>query len=343
MRNYQLTFHSSYHSWLIVALIWLFIMSGLTLFVGDTPWQSVWQGINERLFNGTSNWNPLLDERIPRLIVLICTGASLAVCGAMMQSLFHNPLASPSILGISSGGCLSVILVFIYQLYHSYPFFIPLAAFLGCFLTLCLVYGLAKFQHGKYLTNLILTGIAISTLLISVQGLILYALRDHWQLIQTITEWEAGSLNDRHWQHVHMQLPLTLIGLMGCWYYRSELNLLALGEEEATHLGVDVKLVRRNLFFCIALLTGGVLAAVGVIPFFGLILPHLIRRLFGCNHFIMIPFCIIGGAGVFILMDLILRVFDLHNISIGNLSAVIGGLFFLYLLFKPQPNPSQSI
>lgn len=322
--------------WIGGCLFLLILASIFTLTNGETPWEKVWEGCLLRLQKKSQTWNPLLDERIPRLIVLICTGASLALSGAVMQSIFHNPLASPSILGMSSGGCLSVILIFIFELHFKYPYALPLAAFIGCFLTLCLVYSLSNLQRGKHLTNLILTGIAISTLLIAIQGVILYALRDRWQLIQTITEWEAGSTIDRSWQHVHMQLPLTLVGLCGCWIYREELNILALGEEEAANLGVDVKRVRWRLFLCVSLLTGGALAAVGIVAFFGLVLPHIVRRLQGPDHFILIPLCIIKGAAFLTLLDFCLRFCELRQISIGNLSAIIGGIFFLFLLFRPQ-------
>ena len=320
----------------------LLIGALLTLTNGEIAWKTVWEGVLARIQGESNRWNPLLDERIPRLIVLMCTGASLAVSGAVMQALFHNPLASPSLLGISSGGCLCVILVFILDLRLIHPYALPLAAFLGCLLTLCLVYGLSRYQEGRHVNNLVLTGIAISTLLIAIQGVILYALRDHWQLIQTITEWEAGSTLDRTWQHVHMQLPLTLVGLWGCWTYREELNLLALGEEEATNLGVDVQRVRWRLFLCISLLTGGALAAVGMIAFFGLILPHIMRRLQGPHHVTLIPLCLVGGAAMLTLLDVGLRLLTLQHLSIGNLSAIIGGAFFLFLLFQPQKQSVYS-
>lgn len=328
--------------WFAGCFFLLIISAIFTLINGETPWEKVQEGFLLRLQGQSQAWNPLLDERIPRLIVLICTGASLAVSGAVMQSIFHNPLASPSVLGISSGGCLSVVFIFILDLQFTYPYALPLAAFIGCFATLCFVYSLSCWQQRKHLTNLILTGIAISTLLISIQGLLLYALRDRWQLIQTITEWEAGSTIDRNWQHVHMQLPLTLVGLWGCWTYREELNILALGEEEAANLGVDVKRVRWRLFLCISLLTGGALAAVGIIAFFGLILPHIVRRLQGSDHCILVPFCMLAGAAMFALLDCCLRFIEWHNISIGNVSAIIGGIFFLFLLFFPNKNLSYS-
>lgn len=129
-----------------------------------------------------------------------------------------------------------------------------------------------------------------------------------------------------------MQLPLTIVGLIGCWKYRHELNLLALGDEEALNLGVDVPKVRWHLFLNVALLTAGAIAAVGIIAFFGLVLPHVLRQLRGCDYRRLIPLCILAGGTFLGLMDNILRLFDVHSLSIGNVSAILGGLFFLALL-----------
>lgn len=325
----------------ILVLLMLGII--LTIYLGDIPWEKVWPTAINRIKGLTLQWNPLLDERLPRLIVIICTGASLAVAGAIMQSIFQNPLASPSVLGITSGGCLMVVIVFILNLQIVYPFAIPLAAIAGCFLTLCLVHAISSFQQGHHINNLILTGIAISSIFLSVQGVFLYALRDNWQLIQTITEWEAGSTLNRSWDHVHMQLPLTLVGLAGSFFYKKEMNLMALGEEEAKNLGVDTKKVRWRLFICTALLTGASLAAVGTITFFGLVLPHILRRLQGPDHRHLILLCTIGGAATLLSLDLLLRFFKIYSISIGNLSAILGGLFFLVLLFKSQNSYEKNV
>jgi iron complex transport system permease protein len=313
-------------------LLGFLLLCFLTLALGDTPWNLLWKGVIERVQGVSSRWNPLLDERIPRLIVLLCTGASLAVSGAVTQALFQNPLASPSVLGISAGGCLLVVPVFIWQWHIIYPFAIPLAAFLGCLGTLLLVYLLAQRDGHVHMGPLILTGIAVSTLLLALQGAVLYAFRDHWQLIQMITEWEAGSTADRSWKHVHMQLPLTLIGLSGCFAYRKELNLFSLGDEEAQNLGVDVATVRWRLFLCIALLTAGALAAVGVIAFYGLMVPHILRKLCGADCTRLIPFSLVYGACILAGTDLLLRLGEIHTVSIGNVSALLGGLFFLILL-----------
>lgn len=320
----------------ILLFVALALCSLLTLVFGDIPWQQVWKGAFERISGTSSKWNPLLDERLPRLIVILCTGASLAVSGAVMQSIFQNPLASPSVLGISCGGSLCVVLAFIFGWHITHPYAIPLAAVSGCLATLLFIYVLARKNSASHLTTLILTGIALSTVLIAAQGAILYALRDRWQLIQLLTEWEAGSTTDRNWTHVHMQLPLTIIGLMGCWMYRFELDILALGEDEAKNLGVEVEKVRWRLLLCVALLTGGAVAAVGIIAFFGLVLPHLVRRIQGTDSRKLIPMCILAGGIALAGLDISLRIFAIHTFSIGNVSAILGGIFFLILLFGPR-------
>jgi len=314
---------------LITALL---LCSVLTLVIGDTPWHLIWEDIVNRLHGSGAPWNPLLNERLPRLIVIICTGASLAVAGAVMQALFQNPLASPNVLGISCGGGLLVVLVFVLEWHLTYPFAIPIAAFAGCLLTLLGVYSLSRSKEGVQLHTLILTGVAVSSLLFAIQAAIMFALRDRWMLIQTLTEWEAGSTIDRDWKHVHMQLPLALVGLYGCWFYHSEIDILALGEEEAKNLGVEVEKVRWRLFLCVALLTGGAIASIGMIAFFSLVLPHLIRYVQGPSNHHLIPLCIIVGSTSLTALDLLLRFLEIHALSIGNISAILGGLFFLILM-----------
>lgn len=320
-------------SYLTMGLFFILLLCSIaTLITGETPWNIVWEDAMQRLQGNSTAWNPLLDERLPRLIVIICTGASLAVAGAVMQALFHNPLASPHILGISCGGALLVVMVFVFEWHLHHPFTIPLAAFIGSLLTLFLVYALSHSQGKVQIHTLILTGIAISSLLIAIQASIIYAMRDHWTLIQSLTEWEVGSTVDRDWKHVHMQLPLTLIGLYGCWFYHGEIDILSLGEDEAKNLGVDVDKVRWRLFLCVALLTGGAIAAVGIVAFFGLVLPHLVRYVQGPASHRLIPLCIIIGSVAFAGMDLLLRLLEIHALSIGNVSAILGGISFLILL-----------
>lgn len=314
----------------------LLTASAATLYHGVIPFHEIWQGVIERFFNNGHSWNPLLDERLPRLIVILSSGAAIAVSGLVMQALFHNPLASPSILGTSCGGSLLVVVTIALELHYSHPYAIPIAAVGGSLGALLIVYSLSKVSTTNSLHQLILTGIAISTLLYAVQSAILYALRDNWQLVQTLTEWEAGSTYDRNWKHVHMQLPLTIVGLIGCWLYRREIDILALGDEEAYNLGVDVEKVRWRLFLSVSLLTGGALAAVGIIAFLGLVLPHIFRKLCGPNSSTLIPLSCLGGGVILAFFDLVLRLFEIRLFSIGNISAILGGIFFLLILFETR-------
>lgn len=311
----------------------LFFASLMLLGTGHIPWNTIWKGAIERLSGNSLAWNALLDERLPRVIVLLSTGAALAVAGAVMQSLLQNPLAAPSILGLTAGSSLMVLLVLISGIHLHTTWTIPFAAILGSLLVLAaLSIWWKRDSYNKPFSELILIGIGIATFLLAIQNALLYAFRDNWQLIQMVTEWEAGSTFDRSWKHVHMQLPLTLVGLYICWRYRNEMNILSLGEEEARILGVNVESIRWRLIISVSLLSGGATAALGTVPFFGLILPHLLRQVFGSNHRHLITLCIIAGAATLVLFDLLLRQVEFPFLTIGNLSAMFGGIFFLFIL-----------
>lgn len=318
--------------WSFVLVLGIIIVA--TCMTGDIPWNTLWQDARLRFTGESIKWNALLDERIPRLLILLLCGAALATAGAVMQSLFQSPLASPSVLGVSAGGSLFVIAVLAFKLHLVFPIIWPLAAVLGCLMTLLMVYWLAMHRGQMQVPLLILSGVAISTLLLTFQSVLIYLLRDQWQLVMTIREWEVGSTLNRSWKQFHLMAPLIVVGLYGCWYYRNELDLMSLGDEEAENMGVDVKTVRWRLFLCIALLTGGVIASLGIIAFFGLVLPNLLRLVHGPRNNLLIRECIIFGSIALAGMDLGLRLLDIQWMTIGNVSAIIGGLFFVGLLFK---------
>lgn len=315
----------------------------LLLVQGALPWPQVWQGALDRFFGAGYRWNALLDERLPRLLVLLATGASLVVAGGVMQSLLQNPLAAPSVLGLHTGSDLMAIILLVGGWHQLHPWMMPLATFLGAWLVLLAVVTLWHRLPQRQFGQLILMGIAITTLLMAIQNGLLYAWRDDWPLSYAIAEWTAGSTLDRSWIHVHMQMPLTVVGLFVCWHYRNELNILTLGDEEAMNLGVDVEKVRWQLILAIGALTGGSLAAVGNIPFFGLIVPHLLRRAFGPNQRRLLPLEIATGSISLMLFDTLLRYSCLHWLTIGNLSALVGALFFLFLLHHPMGDAIGSL
>ena len=306
----------------MIKLFLFLILSLLTLVFGHIGFIEAW----------SMPWNPVLSERLPRLIVLLSSGASLAVAGAVMQALFCNPLASPGVLGISAGGSFLTMLVFVGGWHISAPYLIPVAGFGGCFLMLFGVYAIAKYIDGGNSKTLILVGVACAMLIGSLESTVSYIFRDNWQFIQTWFEWQSGVTVDRSWQHVNMQLPLVLVGLVGVWVYHKEIDILTLGEEEACNIGVDVEKVRWRLFLFVAMLVGGTMAALGNIPFFGLVLPHIIRKITGPMTSKLLPACIFGGAMVLAGLDLLLRILRIQDLAIGNVCSIVGGIFFISLL-----------
>jgi iron complex transport system permease protein len=313
-----------------------------TLFTGETPPAEVLEGIWRRITGSSSAWNPLLEERLPRLLVLSMTGASLAIAGVIMQSVFANPLASPTILGISGGGSLAVIAV-LYAGWHLIsPLVLPSAAFAGCLFALAGIYFLSRW-HGPISTPfLLLLGVAFSTLIFALQSAIVFALRTHWELSQMISDWLAGSTFFLSWQHVHLQFPLAFLGITGTYMFKGELDLLSLGDEEALHLGVEVDRVRWRLFGIVALLVAGSLATIGEIPFLGLVIPHIGRRLTGASHARLITTSALLGMACMLLLDLLIRQFPGFPLSISHLAGILGGIFFFTLLIKRQSDVAYS-
>lgn len=310
------------------------LCAALTLTLGSLPLEQVFEGVKGRFWGLHSQWNPLLDERLPRLLVLSASGASLAISGAVMQSLLQNPLATPGVLGVSAGSSLATLLLFMSGLQQWSFWILPLTTCLGAWAVLLLIICLWSHLSHKSFGSLLLIGISITTVLLAIQSALLYAHKDNWPLMTAIVELEAGSSCDRCWTHVHMQMPLTLIGLACCCRYSRELNLLALGEEEALHLGVEVDKVRWRLILAVGALCGGTAAAIGNLPFYGLILPNLLRSLYGSNHRFLLPLCICAGASLLLFLDLLLRSMQWHYLTIGNLSAFLGAFFFLHLLYR---------
>lgn len=278
---------------------------------------------------------------LPRLLVLWMTGASLACAGAMMQGVFANPLASPTVLGTSSGGSLFILLTLFLSGHLISPLLLPFSGFIGCLFSLSLIYLLAKTLKAESTAFLLLIGIAFSTFIASLQGAILYGLRGNWELIQLLTEWNSGSTSFITWRDFHLQFPLACIGIWGAWKNAEKLNLLSLGEEEALHLGLDVQKTRWIFFILVALLLSGALATIGDVPFLGLIVPHMARLLVGANHKKLLPLSALLGALTLTLLDLFIR-YSPYSIAMNPLAGILGGLAFISLLihqtYKKQYN-----
>jgi len=273
--------------------------------------------------------------RVPRVLIAAIVGSSLAIAGAQMQGLFQNPLASPGIIGTSSGGALGAVIALASGLASYSMFYIPIFASGGALLALFTVYILAT-QNGKTpVATLLLAGIALNALIAAITSFIITVSWVEYDIAREIVFWLMGGLDNRTWSHVWIALPGALLGSTLAFIYIRELDILLMGQETAYSLGVEVEKVQRIILFSTALLTGTAVAVSGVVGFVGLIIPHVVRLFVGPKHRYLIPFSAVTGAIFLILVDLLARTISSPTeIRLGILTAVFGAPFFLYLLRK---------
>lgn len=276
----------------------------------------------------------VLKYRLPRLIVALLTGISMAVSGAILQSITRNPLAAPDIVGVSAGGGFGAVVVLL-----AFPAWsalgLPLAAFTGALFAAVLVYLLAYQKGGIRPTRLALTGVSVSlgfhaliTFLI-----VKYALNSSQALV-----WLKGSLYARSWQHVEMLWPWTIAGLIVAIFSHRQINALQLDEETVTGLGLRIQLVRLLLLITAVGLSASSVAVSGTIGFVGLVIPPLSRWLVGPDSRYYLPISAMLGALLVMLADLAGRI--VHpplEIPAGIFTALIGAPYFVYLLLIRRP------
>ncbi len=267
--------------------------------------------------------------RLPRMILAGLVGVNLALAGAILQGVMNNPLADPSIIGISSGAGLFAI--FILVVLPQYQALVPLAAFLGAMGAAVIIYGLA-WKGGIQPMRIILAGVAVSALFgagISAT-LVFFSDRVHGALT-----FMNGSLSARSWPEVRTILPYTAAGIILVNLFSKKLNILVLGDDVARGLGLNVELTRLGFTALAALLAASAVSVVGLLGFVGLIVPHSIRLLIGNDYKYMFPGSALLGASLVIFSDTFARtVLSPTEIPVGIVMAVIGAPFFLYLLRK---------
>ena len=273
----------------------------------------------------------VLDVRLPRLLCGLIVGGALSTAGLVMQSLFKNPMASPSVLGISSGAAFGAALAIAFGVGGFMGnLMVPAMAFIFCFLTMGVVYMLARTKYGVATTTLLLAGVAMGAFFSGLVSLLQYVVNE--DVLASIVYWTMGSLNNCGWSSFKIAiLPIT-VGLALIILNVKELNLISAGEEQAANIGVNVKKVRMILIIATSLLVGGSVAISGVIGFVGLIVPHIFRMILGPNHFTLIPLCIIGGGAFMIIMDTISKSAFEIILPVGVLTSLIGAPFFIYVL-----------
>ncbi|MEC7947286.1 MAG: iron ABC transporter permease [Myxococcota bacterium] len=281
----------------------------------------------------------LFAIRLPRVVLGLAIGAGLAVAGALMQGVFRNPLASPQLIGVSSGAALAAAVVLVLGappvLGWAGALALPIAAFAGGLAVTLLVLQLGR-RHGvTNVTTLLLAGIAINALAGAGTGLLIYVADD--DSLRSLTFWTLGSLAGATWPGVIVMSVLSMLGVTGACILAPSLDLLLLGEGEAHHLGVDVERTIRIAVGAAALLVGAAVALAGVIGFVGLVVPHVGRMLVGPGHRTLVPLSALLGAGLLALADVLSRtVVAPAELPLGVLTTLLGAPFFLFLLVRAR-------
>jgi iron complex transport system permease protein len=281
--------------------------------------------------------------RVPRVVVAGFVGMGLAAAGAVMQGLFRNPLAEPSLVGTGSGAILGAVISFATGWSVRSVVSLPVAAMVGAFAALVLVYAMATRGGITPVGTLLLVGIAVTSLLTAASSLLLSLNIVNWQIAQEIVFWMMGGLDARSWTHVWLCAPFISLGLAGAMFQTRDLDLIQQGEETAASFGVDVESSKRFLGITAAMLTGASVAVAGGVGFVGLVVPHAVRLLVGPSNRALIPASALTGAVFLILCDLLAR--TIHppvEIRLGVITALIGGPLFIALLMRRYWESSAS-
>jgi len=273
------------------------------------------------------------DLRVPRVLTALVVGAGLAVAGATFQGLLRNPLADPYVLGTASGAALGAAIALILPIRVLVLGFglVHVLAFVGATAAITTVYRLARVSSLAPLTSLLLTGYAVGSLLAAGLAMAMYL---SGAALRQIFGYLLGSFEASSWERLAGALPIVLIGSILIGTRARSLNGLLLGEEAASHLGIDVGRERVILLGLASLVTAAAVTVSGLIGFVGLVVPHVVRLITGPNARVVIPVAAIWGADLMIFSDLAARV--LGDIPVGVVTAVIGAPFFLALLRRAR-------
>lgn len=275
----------------------------------------------------------IFSVRLPRVLVTCLVGSALAVSGVAIQSVFRNPMADPGIIGISSGSAFgAVVAIYTGVIAHSI-LVLPLFAIVGALSAAAIIFSMGN-RNGKVQSlRLILSGLAVSTFIRAITSLILTSMRE--EEMRAYLFWSIGSLSDRRWVHVQLivvPIVISMVLLLRTW---RQLNVLLLGDEEAQALGLNPTKARKKILAITSVTTALAVCVSGSISFVGLIVPHVVRMVFGPDNKYLMPISMIAGATFLLFCDLIARtIIAPVEIGVGIVTAIIGAPYFIYLLRK---------
>ena len=273
--------------------------------------------------------------RFPRAVLAFLAGAALSASGTVMQSILKNPLASSYTLGVSSGASLCAALVMVTGFTAPFlgMFTLPAAGFVGGLATVFLALAFAARLDGKMENQtVILVGMVFSLFVNAVLTLLTALSREH---LQQMVFWQMGGFSGRDWSHVAVMLPIFVVSLVALQCFTPEMDIMSFGEEQAMTMGVDIKRVKLLLIGLAALLTGTAVSLVGVIGFVDLIAPHVVRRIFGSAHRLVLPLSALFGGAFLMLAELVSRtIMAPAIIPVGAVTALVGAPFFALVFFR---------
>ena len=273
--------------------------------------------------------------RFPRAVLAFLAGAALSASGTVMQSILKNPLASSYTLGVSSGAslCAALVMVTGFTVPFLGMFTLPAAGFVGGLATVFLALAFAARLDGKMENQtVILVGMVFSLFVNAVLTLLTALSREH---LQQMVFWQMGGFSGRDWSHVAVMLPILVVSLAALQCFTLEMDIMSFGEEQAMTMGVDIKRVKLLLIGLAALLTGTAVSLVGVIGFVDLIAPHVVRRIFGSAHRLVLPLSALFGGAFLMLAELASRtIMAPAIIPVGAVTALVGAPFFALVFFR---------
>jgi iron complex transport system permease protein len=275
--------------------------------------------------------------RLPRVLLAFIAGGCLAMSGAVCQSILRNPLATPYILGVSSGASLGAGIIIISGI--AIPllggFTLPLTGFIFGLATVFFVAAMShRIDKSMSSNTIIICGMIFSLFLNALLTTLSAVFTDD---LRRIAIWQMGSFAMRGWTYIHILLPFFVIGTVGIFLYTREMDILSFGDDQAKSAGVEAGALRKKLLACCAILTGAVVALCGVIGFVDLIAPHAARRITGSRHKFLIPMSFILGGCLMVVADLAARtVISPSELPVGAITALIGAPFFAWVFFRRQ-------
>lgn len=277
-----------------------------------------------------TEYQVIMNVRLPRIIAALLVGASLSMAGAAYQGLFKNPLVSPDILGVSSGAGFGAAIAILFSLS---TYMVQISAFLFGGLAVFCTFLLSKLYKSSQALILVLSGVIISSFFSALLSITKYV-ADPDQNLQSIVFWLMGSLSSVKYTDIYSVAPFIFIGATGLLLIRWRINLLALGPDEAATLGVDLKRITRVIIICATLLTASAVCISGIVGWVGLVVPHICRIIIGPDYRKLLPLTLVTGACFMLIIDDLSRSISSTEIPLGILTSLIGAPFFAYLLSR---------